>query len=422
MKNEAAHPSFCFLSGMLRRRLRTPDGGPLGILADLKAALSERYPEVQSIVVAAGRNRLEIPATSANVASLAGGSGIMQDFEGTPVTLGASQFLVRETLLDRQVVDVHGAKVVRVNDVQLLCHGGRLHVVHVDIGLPGLARRLGFEKGIRSLASLMRKKPKDELVSWKYVQPLNETGAGPVRISLRQEQIRMLHPGELADIIEELDPEERLALVRSIDAAQVAEAIEETDGSVQAAIIRDLDSELAADILEEMEPAAAVDVVEMLSEETQQSIMAAMEEDEREQIEILSRAEEDTAATVMTLDFLSIPEDSTAGGALALVREKADQVEFIHYLYCLDPSGRLSGVVSLRNLILAGNGEPISSLMHSRLTTVHPDDPLEDLADAFLKFRFQALPVVDEEGVLEGVVTFQHSFDELLPFYGRASG
>lgn len=415
-------PTFCFLSSMLRRRLSTPDGRRLGILTDFAATLSERYPEIEWIVVTTPAGRMSLPATAAAMDALVSGGSVIPDTGLEPLSLRPHQFLVRETLLDKQVVDVQGAKVVRVNDVQFLYHWDRLHIVHVDVGLPGLSRRLGMERGVRAIASILRMKPKEELISWKFVQPLNEAGAGPVRISLRQEQIRLLHPGELADIIEELDPEERLALVRSIDTAQVADAIEEIDESVQAALIRDLDSELAADILQEMEPAAAVDVVEMLSRETQDSIMAAMEDDEREQIEILSRAEDDTAATVMTLEYLSIQASSSSSDALGHVQAKADEVGFISYVYCLDEYGRLAGVVSLRELLLADGPTPVSSLMHTRLTTVRPGDKLEDLAEAFLKFRFLALPVVEESGHLCGLITFQHSFDELLPFYRKAAG
>lgn len=150
--------------------------------------------------------------------------------------------------------------------------------------------------------------------------------------------------------------------------------------------------------------------------------MAAMEDDEREQIEILSRAEDDTAATVMTLEYLSIQASSSSSDALGHVQAKADEVGFISYVYCLDEYGRLAGVVSLRELLLADGPTPVSSLMHTRLTTVRPGDKLEDLAEAFLKFRFLALPVVEESGHLCGLITFQHSFDELLPFYRKAAG
>jgi len=415
-------PTFCFLSNMLGRRLSSPDGRRLGTLTDFAATLTERYPEVEWVVITTRREgRMALPATAVTMGTLASGGSVIPDTGLGRFSLRPQQFLVRETLLDKQVVDVQGAKVVRVNDVQLLFHQDRLYIVHVDVGLPGLARRLGLERLVRVTATLIGKRPKEELVSWKYVQPLNETGAGPVRISLRQEQMRLLHSGELADIIEELDPEERLALVRSIDTAQVADAIEEIDESVQAALIRDLDSELAADILEEMEPAAAVDVVEMLPQETQQSIMAAMEEDEREQIELLSRAEEDTAASVMTVEYLSIPASSTASQALELVSAEAGNVEFFHYVYCLDEEGRLAGVVSLRELLVSEGGQPLAGLMRTRLTTVGPGDRLQDLSEAFLKFRFLALPVMDESGRLLGIVTFQHSFDELLPHYARAA-
>jgi magnesium transporter len=331
----------------------------------------------------------------------------------------AKQFLIRDMLYDKQILDVNGAKVERVNDVQILVYAERPFLVHVDVGFSGLTRRLGFEGGARSLAKLLGRPIKDELIGWKFVQPLPESATGPVQVTLRQEQIKQLHAGELADIIEELDRDERLALVRSLEPEDAANMLEEADINVQTSIMRDLDSELAADILEEMEPAVAVDVMEELPVATQQSIMAVMEDEERAQIELLAQAEDETAASLMTVDFISCSQTFTAGQALQKVKQEAEEVESITYIYCHDEQEALRGVVSLRDLILADSDAPLIDIMHLRLATLSRADDWDKVADEFMKYRFKALPVVSEAGKVEGIVTFRHSFDELLPYYHR---
>jgi magnesium transporter len=147
--------------------------------------------------------------------------------------------------------------------------------------------------------------------------------------------------------------------------------------------------------------------------------MAAMEPPEREQLEKLTSAEEDTAARLMTVDFIVCADSGTARDAWARVRQNAGEVESITYVYCLDAGGVLTGVVSLRDLIIADREAPLSEIMHPRLATLRRDDDFATVANVFWKYRFKALPVVDEQGKVEGIITFRHSFDELLPYYSR---
>jgi CBS domain-containing protein len=414
--------SFVYLSGLLGRRLRSGDGAHRGRITDFIATMTEKFPELAAVILGTSSGQVMLRLTPQVASAVLEGVPV-EDWTEMPPDVQPPAFLLRRSLLDRQVVDVKGAKVVRVNDLHLLCHSGRIYLVHVDIGFTGLARRLGVEGGMKKLAGILGRKTRDELITWKFIQPLTTSAGTPhVQLSLRQEQLRQMHPAELADIIEELDPGERLALVRSMDTAQLADIMEEAEENIQAAVLGSLETGLAADILEEMEPAAAVDAVEMLSEETQQKVMAAMESEEREQIEILSQAEEDTAASLMTPEYVSCRTSATVGDAMAAVRESLDQVQFISYVYCLDPEGRLLGTISLRQLLRSDPKDQILEVMNRRLAVIHPGDDFESVADEFFKFRLHALPVVDHEGRLMGVVTFEHSFDELLQHYRKLAG
>jgi magnesium transporter len=412
--------TFCFLSEILGKKIYGKDQRILGKVHDMVATMSDRYPEILGFVFKKGQDLQFLPALSRDIVRLAEGQSLQKEkADVKPFLRANNQFLVRDMLYDKQILDVNGAKVERVNDVQILVYAEKPFLVHVDVGFSGLSRRLGFEGKVRSLAKMFGRQVKDELIGWKFVQPLPERALGPVQVSLRQEQLKQLHPGELADIIEELDRDERLALVRSIDPEDAAEALEEADITVQTAILRELESELAADIIEEMEPAMAVDVMEELPRETQESIMAAMEDEERAQIELLAQAEDETAASLMTVDFISAPQTFTAEQALQIVKARADEVESITYIYCLNEQDRLAGVVSLRDLILARPEEVLSVIMHPRLASLSRNDKWDTVADEFWKYRFKALPVVDKDGNVEGIVTFRHSLDELLPYYYR---
>lgn len=407
---------FLFMSDLLGRRVHSEDGVFSGRLTDLVASFSEKFPEIEAAVFSTRKGQVSIRMDAALCDALLSRRALERQPERIPGLPRPEMHLLRKGLLDKQVVDVKGAKVVRVNDIHLLAHSGRMFLVHVDIGLTGLARRLGVEAGLRRAVSAFHRQLRNELVSWKYVQPLPAPGREPVKLTLRQEQLRQLHPGELADIIEELDPGERLAMVRSFDTEQLADVLEEAEENVQAAIMRDLDSATAADILEEMEPAAAVDLVELLPEHTQQNIMAEMEDEERARIEKLSLAEDDTAATLMTVEYITCPAGATVGEARRILEEKVAEIQFIGYIYCLDgDEGRLSGVVSLRHILGSALDTPLSDLMNRRLTTLGPDDGLDEAAAIFMKFRLHAVPVVNEHGCMEGIVTFEHAFDELLP-------
>ena len=414
---------FCYLSDLLGKKVYDDGGKRLGKVQDLIATIGTHYPEVDAFVLRHGRERKVLPLGADDFIQLARAKRPQlkhPTVEG--YRLHERQFPVRDTLYDKQIVDINGAKVERVNDVHFFIYGDKKYLVHVDVGYTGLARRLGVEPSVRSLARLFGRRLKDEFISWKFVQPLPENPNSPVQIGLRQEEIGHLHAGELADIIEELDRNERLSLVKSIGAEDAADALEEADLEVQTEIMRDLEPETAADILEEMEPAAAADLMENLPRQSQQTIMAAMEADERSQIEILTHVEEDSAGSLMTVEFVSCPQTLPVEGALSVVREKAQEIESIHYVYCVDEERRLSGVVSLRDLIIAEPAASLADVMNRRLATVKVDDDWSDVADNFLKYRFRALPVVGDDGRIAGIVTFAHSFDELISYYYKALG
>jgi magnesium transporter len=413
---------FRYVSEFLRRPVVDPSGRGLGRIEDLVAATGELYPSVKGLVVRLGSGEQRFAVIPVGgLRELRKRDALVLDpacFED--LHLDPTDFLIRDLLLDKQIVDVQGAKVERVNDVHLLLTD-RAWIVHVDVGFTGLVRRLGFGPAFRGLTRVIRREPHDELISWKFVQPLAEAEevGRPIRLKVEHAKIRDLHPGELADILEDLGKDERTMIVHSLGPEMVADVLEEAEEDVQAAVISQLEPSVAADILEEMDPGEAADILSSLPDEQSEEIIAEVEPDERAQIESLTEYEEKTAAALMTPEFVAVTPRTTVADTLDEVRRQAPEIEGIYYVYVLDEEKRLMGVTTLRSLFRARPDQPVSEIMEMRLVTVTPEEELKEVAEVFQKYSFLGCPVVDPDGRMMGVILIKHAFDELLPEFRR---
>ena len=396
-------------------------GKRLGRVRDLVCARGGMFPELAGICVTSYRGDRFLP-----LARLRDPLGPMPDaiqgreLDLAPMPAPANHFLVSRVLLDKQIVDVQGARVKRVNDAQFITTPTRTFLVNVDVGLSGLLRRLGFERPVRGLAGVFGRGLTNELISWKQVQTLEErTGPGPIKLAIDQAQLSVLHPGDLADIIEELNQGERVALLHSVDAETGADALAEMEPELSADILEDMDPAAAADILEEIDASVAVDILSEVDEDRADLIKQHMDEEERTEIEGLEKFEAKTAGSLMSTDFLTLPLDATVADALALIRQQADEIDLIHYIYLVNRQQKLAGIAGLRKLILAGPETRLSLLATRRLLSLKADDAFEDVADMFYKYNLVAIPILDDEDRMVGVVRYEHSFDDLVPYYYR---
>ena len=328
------------------------------------------------------------------------------------------EFYLRDFILDKQIVDVHGAKVVRVNDLVFALADNKLKLLHVDVGVRGLLRRLGFEQPIaRFFKWFFDYTLKEKYIAWQYVHPL----ADPDRLKLQipQSKLSELHPADLADIMEDMDVHERAAVVRSLEDDVVADALEEMDPKVQISIVRGLEPEKAADILEEMSPDEAADLIADLPRETADDILEEMEDEYQEKVKGLLEHDEDEAGGLMTNQFLALSPDKTIVDALAHIRQNADQVDVIYYIYILDNESHLLGVVNLRELLSNEIFTPLERIMTTRIITAKIDDDAETLADLFGKYGFRALPITDEDNKMQGVIRFKTIMEIVAPHLGK---
>jgi sporulation protein YlmC with PRC-barrel domain/flagellar motor switch protein FliG len=330
---------------------------------------------------------------------------------------GDEYLLLERDLLDQQIIDVHGHKVVRVNDVELVWevpdhsangHDGHapglsLRIAGVEVGMRGAVRRLlkGLPAGtVDRVAGRFR----TSVIPWEFVDLIDRDPARRVRLKIEQDRLAKMHPSDLADILEELAPAERQALFTSLDEEVAAEALEEVEPRMQKALIESLDSEQVAGIVEEMDPAAAADFLAELPEERSEAILEEMDPEERQDVEELLEFSGDNAAGEMTTDYIALPVTAHVVDAVIALRNFEGDVETITHVYLTDEHDVLQGVVPLVKILLHPGATPLTEIKDDHIVSCDIEASGKKVAELFDKYNLRALPVLDEEKKLAGVI------------------
>ena len=402
-----------YLSEIQRSKVVDPAGAEIGRLTDVAVIPKEQFPAVQWAIVSskAGERIVRWADLERNDSKYR-----LRDSAVPPAPgeLPPEALRLGRDLLDKQIVDTHGAKVVRVNDLQLEDKGGQLRLVGADVGLRGLLRRVGGEGAAERAAGVVGRKLPRGIIPWHLVEPLESTQQN-VRLTLPHAKLALLHPADIADIVEEMTTDERLAVFDELDVETAAETLGEVEPEMQAAIVGDLDQERAADILEEMDPDEAADLLQDLPEEKRDELVELMEEEEGSDVEELLSYPEDSAGGIMTTDFLALPRDLTTGQAIDRLRELKPDPALVYYLYVVDGDGRLDGNVSLRDLVVAAPETPLTEVMNPNVLRVEAGTDKEEVAAIIAKYDLLAVPVVDPRRVLLGTVTVDDVVELMMP-------
>lgn len=410
---------FYFFCDFLNHGVYNSLGQKVGKLSDLVAERAEPYPMVIGVVVRTkGREkRIYLPwqkivRIEPEITLSEGELHRLQTFLPQKDII-----LLREEVMDKQIVDTFGAKVVRVNDLHFLRVNSNLRLVHVDVGFRGLMRRVGWEKMVdQVLRWLFSYDLPNQFISWKYVQLLS--GSDLLQLSVSQKKLSHLHPADLADIIEDLSGRERSAIFHALDTETAADALEEIDPKIQKSLIEEIPVEKASDIVEEMSPSDAVDLLHDLPEERAEEILEGMEQEKAEDLRELLVHPEETAGGWMTTAYLSLTPGVTVEAAITRLRAQAPDLDIIDYIYVVDGEEVLQGVVSIRDLLTAHSHQPLSEIQTPRVVSVKPDADQEEVVEAFAKYGFRALPVVDERNRMRGVIGFRSVLEVLAPDAG----
>ncbi len=386
-------------------------GALFGRLKDIAVATGADAGQIAGLVLKTKRGLELVPATEV----LGTPSGLLElrSVEAVQPLRGDENFiLLKQDLLDRQIIDVHGRKVVRVNDVDLQWFSKDekqdLRVREVEVGLRGAVRRLLL--GLlpkRTLERLAHRFP-TRVIPWEFVDVIEVDPARRVKLKIEHERLAQLHPSDIADILEELAPAEREAILTTLDEEVAAETLEEVEPRLQKALVESLDSEVVAGIVEEMDPGAAADLLAELPDERSEAILEEMDPAERQEVEDLLEFREDSAAGRMTTDFVQVPLDATVADGVEALRNFEGDPETVTEVYLVDDKNILKGVVPLGRMILAKPETQLAVLAELRFISCLADAHQKQVAELFDKYNLRALPVLNEEGRLVGVVEADH--------------
>ena len=398
-----------YLSQVLGRPIRDREGERLASVKDVIVRLGEDHPPVMGLVARYRRRDFFLPRRHVSELNMSGARLNSDKLDLTPFARREGEVLLARDVLDKQLIDVDGKRVVRVNDVQLIEAGGELRVTGADVSLQGLWRRLAPQGLVGS------QKPV-EVIDWADVGYL-ATDAATVQLKSSRDKLARLHPVEIARLAESLSYHQGAEVVEALDDETAAETLEEMSADSQVRIIGDMDEERAADILEWMSPDEAADVLGDLPEEQAEDLLNRMEGEEKSDVAELLPYEDDTAGGLMTTEFVALPKDLTVGEAIARLREMAETPNMIYYLYVVEREGswKLCGVIALRSLILADPSARLEDVMREDFQTARADEPARDVAETIAGYNLLALPVTDEAGDILGIVTVDDAMELLLP-------
>lgn len=407
--------SSFFFSKILGRNIRTVPDSEFGKLNDMVLDFSGAKPVVTSIEVRNGRSVTYISADFLEIwhdgrehyqAKLnTDHLKVMQPPE--------NGFFLARNFLDKQIVDIHGQKVERVNDVRLGMVNGRWTLLAVDIGMRGLLRRLGVEYPAICASTLLKKKFRNRLISWDSVQPIS-SGLPNLQLSTSMNKLTTLHAADIADILEDLDKESQMRLMHGLDDETAAEVLEEMDEDKQKMLIQTLPDERASDLLEIMPSDEAADILENVEDDRAEVLLDQMETDNSSEIRELMEYEDATVGSVMTKEFASFLPETEAGEAIHTLKDRDLQEETSHYIYLTDGDDRLLGMATLLDIASSEKTASLSGLMTEHLISVHDEDRLDVVMDLMQKYNLQTMPVTDENGILVGIILLNDLIHEYI--------
>jgi len=403
-----------YLSQLLGRPVRDLSGQNVGRLQDLAVLREGEFPPLTKLVLRRQKDTLILPWSMVRSISDEAITLSHPLNELHPADLEQNEVLLAKEVMDRQIVDTHGRRVVKVNDLRLGAVAGTVRLVAAAVGSRSVLRRLGFEGTALTICSWFGYRIPEHLISWEHVSTL-DAAPQQLELNIEGERLRKLHPADLADILSELNTKEQINLISSLDEETAAEALEEMEPEERAAIMHSIPGHVGAGILDEMAPDESADLVADLTPERADELLSLMGEEEASDVRELLAYDEDTAGGLMTTEYVGVRSGLTAEQAVIHLREKHEDAEVIYYIYILDEADRLVGIMSLRDLIMAPPEQVIDDFMTTRAIKVGPEAKQYEVAKLIARYNLLAVPVVDEEGKLLGIVTMDDAIDVALP-------
>jgi CBS domain-containing protein/sporulation protein YlmC with PRC-barrel domain len=406
---------MAYMSELTDKIVADVEGERVGQLVDLIAAAhgDVPHPSIVALVVKRMGGQFLIPFTDVAVLVAPAIPLNKRLADIVPYQPVEGDLYLARDVLDKQIIDTNGMRVVRVNDLELTRVNSHYYIANLDIGSLGLLRRLGLARTVQKVAHGLGRNLPSGVIAWHDTEML--PGDQPMRLKVPSDKIAELHPADLAEIISDLSRTDSSALLETLDAKTVADTLEEVEPDFQASLVEDMADEKVADVLEEMAPDAAADLLGELPEERSKELLNLMEHEEAQDVRELLTYPVDSAGGLMNTEFVAVRPNLTAEQAMALIRENAHEAETIFYVYVTDETEHLLGVFSLQNLVLANPQAYVADFMHHRIVSVQLTDSQDDVAQIVSKYNLLAVPVVDEENRMHGIVTADDALDKIIP-------
>jgi CBS domain-containing protein/sporulation protein YlmC with PRC-barrel domain len=413
---------FINFSSLLEMDILDADRKFIGRIWDISVKTSEIYPKSDELIIGRGflkREYASVPfSTVTEIDEEIVLSVKLSDikFQNPPKDY---DFLLKRDILDQQVVDTHNHKVIRVNDINLLRIDHELVVAHVDIGPRGMIRRLGWEKWVDFCVRLAKPGAhylkRDDMVSWKYVQPVALNPASmTMKLSVSQKQLLSIPAADFGEIMEDLNINQRMALFRALDLKVRAKVFENMEYDDQKATLEILEKKEAAAVVSEMSPDNAADLLGKLPRAMVENILTLIGSDMAKKLSTLLGYSNDSAGGLMTTEYVSMPSTMSAESAIAYIKEHTRDVETVPYIYVVDELHALKGVTTIRRLLFADPKETLLNLIFPSTIYVHLSDSVKEVAHLMDKYKVSALPVVDENKILQGIITMDDIFSQVV--------
>jgi magnesium transporter len=403
-----------YLSEILLRNVIDQFGNKAGVLWDFAIGPGISYPCIQKLLLKTDKGFSELDVAHLHllnryVITIKSHNGVVKEYKP-----GEGDILLKKHILDRQILDVNGVKVVRVNDIKLGESDSSLCVLGIDVGFNGILRRIEGGRALQKLAAFIGKPIKENIINWNYLQSVDPQVKN-LTLTVARRQLDELHPSDLASILSDMHPGESEKLLSSIDEELAGEALHELSMEVRERILKTMDKGKLSDILEEMPPDEAADILGEMPEEDSEELLSLMEKDEAKDVKDLLGYEEDTAGGLMTVEYLDFLPDMTVEAVLAELRLLAPEIDFIYYVYVVDQEDHLLGIVSLKRILTSPYNARLDEIMDKNVKFVHIDTEQKEIADIISKYDIIALPVLDDDEKLKGVITVDDIFDLLVP-------
>jgi magnesium transporter len=411
--------NFIFLSQMIgRSALDYETFRKIGHITDIVVLLRDAYPKITALIVRQGLFGKKLYIPWVNTKKVIEDKIVLDAVQGVREfsdQLQENEILLRETLWDKQVVDISGSKLVRINDLHMLIEDSKLWLVHIDIGAKGLLRRLGWLGFLTPvLRFIFNYELKDRFISWKYIQPL-QSESKSLMLKIPNSRLAELHPADIAEITMDLSPDERVTIIKSLDTMTGANVLQELPLKARVNTAELFTPQQLASILNEMAMDETVDLIAELPKKMVNSLMALLPKDKVVQIKDLLEHSSRVVGSVLNPEFLTAKQTSTAEEILNKVKSMPKKIESIYYIYLLDDYDSLSGVLTLRDLLKANPTRPVLEFMRKKLIKIRIDTNIKKAAAIFFKYDFNILPVVDKNNKLKGIVSMKDVIEFSFP-------